>query len=303
MNRISQLSRYIRHPTNGYFSITNRFFATEFQNLDDGNNKNSKSNSKSQFSDSKDKQPDWNIEANNGLRKIKDLNFVDRGRFQLKKSTSKRTSKAKHSKKSSRQRSKLRLNANITKRAQEECIKAQRYVMLLFFRHLFPHPPQQKNVIHFRPSAKVKKQGFHPDELVPLEPKITEDGVTYAVAGRKSSKARLWLRPGEGAFIVNKKPLSSVFPTIQINSLILLPLKLTELFGKVDVICSVQGGGPTGQSGAIRAALVRALLMRDPEKFYYRLKILNLLQSDTRKVEEKKAGLRKARRPTQWVKR
>ena len=124
----------------------------------------------------------------------------------------------------------------------------------------------------------------------------------YGTGRRKCSVARVFLRPGTGRVVVNKRPLDTYFPreTLQID--VLRPLRLVEAVEKFDAHITVVGGGLTGQSGAIRLGIARALLEVNPE---YRgvLKPAGMLTRDARKVERKKYGQRGARRRFQFSKR
>ena len=108
--------------------------------------------------------------------------------------------------------------------------------------------------------------------------------------------------PGEGRIVVNKRPLDDYFPRETTRLLIYQPLKLTNLVGKFDVIANVRGGGLSGQAGAIRHGISRALAEMDPN---YRaiLKQAGLLTRDPRQVERKKYGRPKARKSFQYSKR
>lgn len=119
---------------------------------------------------------------------------------------------------------------------------------------------------------------------------------------RKTSVARVWLKSGSGNFLINNKKLEDYFPRelwqIQINE----PLKITETKGQYDIIVSVKGGGLTGQAGAVRHGLSRALLQSN-DTLRKKLKVAGLLKRDPRMVESKKYGKRKARRGQQFSKR
>ena len=124
----------------------------------------------------------------------------------------------------------------------------------------------------------------------------------YGTGRRKSSVARVFLRPGTGKFIVNKKEVSDYFHRDLYGIIVNSPLKVTEQEEKFDVICTVKGGGTTGQAGAIRHGLSRALLASD-EELRGSLKAAGFLTRDSRVVERKKYGQKGARAKFQFSKR
>lgn len=127
--------------------------------------------------------------------------------------------------------------------------------------------------------------------------------ITYHGTGRrKTSIARVWLRTGEGKISINDKPIDYYFPREVWRIHALEPLQVTQTMGKFDVFVDVSGGGLTGQAGAIRHGLARALL-HVSETFKKVLKSAGLLTRDPRMVESKKYGKRKARRGQQYSKR
>ena len=119
---------------------------------------------------------------------------------------------------------------------------------------------------------------------------------------RKTSVARVILRPGDGATWINGKSIEEYFPRLIHRSTALAPLKTTELLGQYDLRVRVHGGGPSGQAGAIRHGLARALVEINPE-LRVPLKRAGFLTRDARIVERKKAGLHKARKAPQFSKR
>ncbi len=124
----------------------------------------------------------------------------------------------------------------------------------------------------------------------------------YGTGRRKNSICRLWLTPGTGEFTANGKDFQTYFPRETLQMMILQPMDSTGNIGKFDVRVLVHGGGSTGQAGAVRHALSRALLQLNSD---YR-KPLNrggFLTRDSRKVERKKYGHRKARKKSQYSKR
>ena len=124
----------------------------------------------------------------------------------------------------------------------------------------------------------------------------------YGTGRRKTSVARVRLVPGEGNIIVNNRPLTDYFGLKTLELIVKQPLNLTETLGKYDVLAKVEGGGPSGQAGAIRHGIARALLKVDLE---YRpaLKKAGFLTRDPREKERRKYGLKKARKASQFSKR
>jgi small subunit ribosomal protein S9 len=124
----------------------------------------------------------------------------------------------------------------------------------------------------------------------------------YGTGRRKASTARVFLRPGKGQITVNDKPLDEFFGRKTARMIVRQPLELTQLDGRFDVQVNVAGGGTTGQAGAIRHGLTRALMAYD-ESLRSQLRRAGFVTRDAREVERKKVGLRKARRATQFSKR
>ena len=127
--------------------------------------------------------------------------------------------------------------------------------------------------------------------------------VQYLGTGRrKTSVARVRLVPGNGEFIINKRPIDEYFNFDTLRVIAKEPLTLTENLGSYDVYVNVKGGGYTGQAGAIRHGVARALLEVDSE-LRPTLKRAGFLTRDPRKVERKKDGFKKARKSPQFSKR
>lgn len=127
--------------------------------------------------------------------------------------------------------------------------------------------------------------------------------VTYNATGRrKSSVARVRLVPGEGNIIINDRELNKYFGLKTLELIVNQPLELTETKGKYDVFVNVNGGGISGQAGAIRHGISRALLLVD-EEFRSVLKKAGFLTRDPREKERRKYGLKKARKASQFSKR
>ncbi|NLK87332.1 MAG: 30S ribosomal protein S9 [Clostridiaceae bacterium] len=124
----------------------------------------------------------------------------------------------------------------------------------------------------------------------------------YGTGRRKKSVARVRLVPGDGKIIINERPIDDYFGLETLKVIVKQPLTLTDTLSKFDVLCKVVGGGFTGQAGAIRHGIARALLKAD-EEFRTSLKKAGFLTRDPRMKERKKPGLKKARRAPQFSKR
>jgi small subunit ribosomal protein S9 len=124
----------------------------------------------------------------------------------------------------------------------------------------------------------------------------------YGTGRRKSSTARVFLRKGSGAIVVNGKPLDEFFGRETSRMIVRQPLELTQMADKFDIKVNVAGGGITGQAGAIRLGIARALVEYD-ETLKAPLRRAGFMTRDARAVERKKVGLHKARRATQFSKR
>ena len=124
----------------------------------------------------------------------------------------------------------------------------------------------------------------------------------YGTGRRKTSTARVFMKPGSGSITVNDKPLDSFFGRKTAQMIVRQPLELMQVTDKFDVNVTVKGGGTTGQAGAIRHGLTRALMQYD-ESMRPTLRQAGFVTRDAREVERKKVGLRKARRATQYSKR
>jgi len=124
----------------------------------------------------------------------------------------------------------------------------------------------------------------------------------YATGRRKSSSARVYLRPGKGDITINNRPIDVFFGRETSRMVVRQPLALTELLDKFDVMINVSGGGNTGQAGAIRHGITRALIEYD-EALRSPLRKAGFVTRDARQVERKKIGLHKARKRPQYSKR
>ena len=128
------------------------------------------------------------------------------------------------------------------------------------------------------------------------------NGDALGTGRRKTSVARVRIRPGSGKVLVNKRPLEEYFPNVQDRNTLLGPIKETGQESSVDVLIRVTGGGSTGQAGACRMGIARALVSYDTELFPT-LRDGSFLTRDSRMKERKKYGLRGARRGVQFSKR
>lgn len=124
----------------------------------------------------------------------------------------------------------------------------------------------------------------------------------YGTGRRKHSVARVRLIPGEGRIVINKRDINDYFGLETLKLIVKQPLNLTETLGKYDIIVIANGGGMSGQAGAIRHGISRALLKADPE-LRGSLKRAGFLTRDPRMKERKKYGLKAARRAPQFSKR
>ncbi len=123
-----------------------------------------------------------------------------------------------------------------------------------------------------------------------------------AVGRRKTSVARVYLRPGSGKIVINRKSAEEYFPVEWRRSVIYVPFRTTETEGKFDVVVNAKGGGTTGQVEAVRLGIARALVKYN-EEFVRPLREAGLLTRDSRMVERKKYGQPKARKRFQFSKR
>ena len=150
------------------------------------------------------------------------------------------------------------------------------------------------------------------DQLAALKPsapeapkyiqKLDKQGRAYATGKRKDAVARVWIKPGAGQFMINQRALEVYFARPVLRMLIQQPLVATNRNGQYDVICTVSGGGLSGQAGAVRHGLAKALTYYEPD-LRGALKKAGFLTRDSRVVERKKYGRAKARRSFQFSKR
>ncbi len=126
--------------------------------------------------------------------------------------------------------------------------------------------------------------------------------INYGTGRRKSAAARVFMKPGNGEIVVNGRPLDQFFGRETARMIVRQPLTVAEAEGKFDFHVTVSGGGTTGQAGAIRHGITRALMDYD-EGLRKTLRKAGFVTRDAREVERKKVGLRKARRRPQYSKR
>ncbi len=132
--------------------------------------------------------------------------------------------------------------------------------------------------------------------------KLDKQGRAYATGKRKDAVARVWIKLGGGTIIINERPVETYFARPVLRMLIQQPLTVSSRQGQYDVVCTVSGGGLSGQAGAVRHGLSKALMRHEPELRGV-LKRGGFLTRDSRVVERKKYGRAKARRSFQFSKR
>ncbi len=160
---------------------------------------------------------------------------------------------------------------------------------------------QKMNALSDLAQAKATTVSAEPAKIV-REPKRDAQGRAYATGRRKESVARVWVKPGKGKIVVNGKDQAQYFGR-QTHLLVLnQPFLVANRLGQFDVVATVVGGGLSGQAGAVRHGISRALQNYEPD-LRGALKAAGMLTRDARAVERKKVGLHKARRSKQWAKR
>lgn len=134
------------------------------------------------------------------------------------------------------------------------------------------------------------------------KPKKDSLGRSYGTGRRKNAVARVWIKSGTGKISINSAEFEKYFARDTHRRLVLQPFEVTKTLGQFDIVCTVLGGGHTGQAGAIRHGISRALDQFDPE-LHVALHHAGLMTRDPRVVERKKYGQHKARKSTQFSKR
>jgi small subunit ribosomal protein S9 len=137
---------------------------------------------------------------------------------------------------------------------------------------------------------------------VDVQPKIDAQGRSYATGKRKNAVARVWIKPGSGKITVNGRDSAVYFARPVLRMMMNQPFVIADRFGQFDVVCTVVGGGLSGQAGAVRHGISRALIFYEPG-LRPTLKKGGFLTRDPRVVERKKYGKAKARRSFQFSKR
>ncbi|MDV7340432.1 30S ribosomal protein S9 [Terasakiella sp. A23] len=140
------------------------------------------------------------------------------------------------------------------------------------------------------------------EAAAPAEPKIDEQGRAYATGRRKNAIARVWVKPGSGKITINGRDVENYFARPVLRMILNQTFEVTEREGQFDVVATVTGGGLSGQAGAVRHGLSRALQNYEPA-LRPALKAAGFLTRDSRVVERKKYGKAKARRSFQFSKR
>jgi small subunit ribosomal protein S9 len=135
-----------------------------------------------------------------------------------------------------------------------------------------------------------------------VEPKRDKQGRSYATGKRKNAVARVWVKPGKGKITVNDRTFESYFVRPVLRMMINQPFGVTNRLNEFDVVCTVSGGGMSGQAGAVRHGISKALTYYEPT-LRPALKAAGFLTRDPRVVERKKYGRKKARRSFQFSKR
>ena len=139
-------------------------------------------------------------------------------------------------------------------------------------------------------------------EVPKREAKRDAQGRSYATGRRKNAIARVWVKPGKGEILVNGKKAAQYFARPVLRMLITQPFLVADRYNQFDVVCTVTGGGLSGQAGAVRHGISRALTYYEPDLRPI-LKVAGFLTRDSRVVERKKYGRAKARRSFQFSKR
>jgi len=131
---------------------------------------------------------------------------------------------------------------------------------------------------------------------------MTDQAYFYGTGKRKTAIARVRLLPGSGTIIINGKPLEELFPQLALQAVIVEPLRVTDTLDRFNTVAKVEGGGISGQAGALRHGIARALIKAD-EGLKPLLRQYGLLTRDARVKERKKYGLKRARKAPQYTKR
>lgn len=168
---------------------------------------------------------------------------------------------------------------------------------------LYDGTQESRDALEAMRAKEAQKKRWIKNARAPVRvSEIDERGRAYGRGSRKTAHARVWIQPGEGEIVVNRKDFVTYFPRESDRDHVLGPFVASQTCGQFDVTAIVKGGGLTGQAGAIRLGLARALEKYNPD---YRppMKRQGFMTRDPRKVERKKVGRVKARKSPQWVRR
>ena len=157
-------------------------------------------------------------------------------------------------------------------------------------------------VANVAPDTGSAEQAPADQKIAAVEPKIDEHGRSYATGKRKDAVARVWIKPGSGKIEVNGRDVETYFARPVLRMILAQPFEAAERKNQYDVKCTVKGGGLSGQAGAVRHGISKALTLYEPS-LRPALKSGGFLTRDSRVVERKKYGRRKARRSFQFSKR
>ena len=161
---------------------------------------------------------------------------------------------------------------------------------------------EQENTEEIKSFEDLSKNEKNENDMILPEKEVDDFGRSYATGKRKDAVARVWLKQGPGNITINGKSSDDYFARPVLRMLINQPLVASERKEQFDVVCSVTGGGLSGQAGAVRHGISKALILFEPELKRV-LKSGGFLTRDSRVVERKKYGRRKARRSFQFSKR
>jgi small subunit ribosomal protein S9 len=167
---------------------------------------------------------------------------------------------------------------------------------------LAPAPVERTGTLADLAGLSVANTNPATGPAVKVEPKRDAQGRAYATGRRKNAIARVWIKPGRGDINVNGKSVTTYFARPVLRMLITQPFLISDRYNQFDVYCTVNGGGLSGQAGALRHGISRALTNYEPDLRSI-LKLAGFLTRDSRVVERKKYGKAKARRSFQFSKR
>ena len=160
----------------------------------------------------------------------------------------------------------------------------------------------QQSLSGLREAIQGVQPGTTPQPAVDAKPKLDAQGRAYATGKRKNAVARVWIKPGNGKITINGRDSPVYFARPVLRMLLNQPFAVVERIGQYDVVCTVVGGGLSGQAGAVRHGISKALTYYEPS-LRPALKAQGFLTRDSRVVERKKYGKAKARRSFQFSKR